>query len=356
MNDRIETRLPGPLEPAPDMPGRWTDTGQDFDTAAEALVRAHHLDGASRDVPVLDMRAQAIREHGGRFALQHLAAAESPRVLRANAFANLCVRLGAPVEFVRDKLPAPLQIATLNFLLSQAERATTAMLRLRGEEVSAIVSERYAALDAAEFVDALRAALVRHGMLAEVRVRAVATGLVDLMRLTFPSEQHETAVGDVTHIGLDISTSSFGRSAIHIRGLLWRLVCLNGLRTPSGMGDFSLRHVGEPARLRDAVAEAIPTAVAHARGLVDDWRRSVAAEVENLPALIEGLRDLTEPERKAVRLELGAREPKQLPERTSLFSLVNAVTAAAHGSEPARRLEIESIAGGILVDQNRRAA
>jgi hypothetical protein len=260
------------------------------------------------------------------------------------------------VEFVRDKLPAPLQIATLNFLLSQAERATTAMLRLRGEEVSAIVSERYAALDAAEFVDALRAALVRHGMLAEVRVRAVATGLVDLMRLTFPSEQHETAVGDVTHIGLDISTSSFGRSAIHIRGLLWRLVCLNGLRTPSGMGDFSLRHVGEPARLRDAVAEAIPTAVAHARGLVDDWRRSVAAEVENLPALIEGLRDLTEPERKAVRLELGAREPKQLPERTSLFSLVNAVTAAAHGSEPARRLEIESIAGGILVDQNRRAA
>jgi hypothetical protein len=51
------------------------------------------------------------------------------------------------------------------------------MLRLRGDEVSAIVSERYAALDAEQLVDTLRTALVRHGLVDSVRVRAVATGI-----------------------------------------------------------------------------------------------------------------------------------------------------------------------------------
>jgi hypothetical protein len=89
----------------------------------------------------------------------------------------LCARLGAPAEFIRDKLPAPLQLATLNYLMTQGEKPATAMLRLRGDEVSAIVSERYAALDAEQLVDTLRTALVRHGLVDSVRVRAVATGI-----------------------------------------------------------------------------------------------------------------------------------------------------------------------------------
>jgi hypothetical protein len=354
MNDRIKaiSGLPAPLKPAPDMPNRWADTDQDFDKAAEALLRAHRDDGAARDLPVLDLRAQAVAEERGRFTLRHLAGGDSPRVLRANALGHLCARLGAPVEFVRDRLPAPLQLATMNFLLSQCEQAS-ATLRLRGNEVAAIVSERYAALDPGALVEVLRAALGRHGMLSTVRVRAVATGLVDVLRLTFPADAHEIEVGDVTHVGLDISTSSFGRSAIHVKGLLWRLRCKNGLRTPTGLGDFSLRHVGEVARLRDAVTEVVPTAVAHARGLVDSWRRSVSTYVEGLPALIESMRQLTEGEKATVRGELGAQSVKELPARGRLYDIVNAITSAAQGAVPGRRLELEGLAGDVLHAQGR---
>jgi hypothetical protein len=37
-----------------------------------------------------------------------------------------------------------------------------------------------------------------------------------------------------------------------------------------------------------------------------------------------------------------------LPESTSAYNLVNAITGAARQAEPARRLELESLAGTVL--------
>jgi hypothetical protein len=277
--------------------------------------------------------------------------------LRSTAFSALCARLGAPAEFVRERLPAPLQLATLNYLMAQGERPGTAMLRIRGEEVTAIVSERYAPLDAGELVGTLRSALARHGLLDAVRVRAVATGVTDvirLVRLVLPNESTAIKIGDVSLVGLDVSSSSFGRSAVHLRGVVLRLSCLNGARTPSSLGDVSLRHLGETQRLRDGVAEGVATALVHARGLMDKWVLSVSSYITGLAEYIDSLRELDQGEQQRVRVELGANKPAQLPERVSVYDFVNAVTQAAHEAEPARRIELESIAGAVLLDQVRQ--
>src|SRR5690606_31932805 len=134
-------------------------------------------------------------------------------------------------DFIK-KLPAELQLANLNFLLASHPRPLSSQLRLRGEDVTAIVSERYAPLDAEQFVESLRASLAAQGVLQDVTVKAVATGTTDAMRLVLPGESREIQVGDVSHVGLDVSTSSFGKSAIHVKGMVWRLVCENGLRAP----------------------------------------------------------------------------------------------------------------------------
>jgi hypothetical protein len=334
------------------MAPNWENVDLDFDTAAERFIARHRADGAARDLPVMDLRLWGVAPVGGRFVLRPLAGHEPPRPLRSSALSMLCARLGAPAEFVRDKLPAPLQIATLNYLMAQGERPGTAMLRLRGDEVTAIMSERYTPLDPVELVDTLRTALARHGLLGDVRARAVATGMTDVIRLVVPSESVAVRVDDVSLVGLDISSSSFGRSAVHIRGTVFRLACTNGLRTPSSMGDISFRHVGDTRRLRDGVTEGVATALGHARGLMGKWRESLGSYINNLAGFIDGLRELTQPEQAAVRAELGAKKPSELPERASVFQVVNAVTAAAHASEPARRIELESIAGGVLVSQN----
>ena len=341
--------LPAPLTVARDMRARWDDIDSDFDTAAQSLVSAHENDGRRRDVPLLDLRTWGLKSQGGQFALAPLAGHEPARPLRANAFSQLSNRLGAPVEFVRDRLPAPLQLATMNYLLASAPQPMSAQLRLRGNEISALVNERYAALDTGEFVDTLRQVLDQQGLLSSVRVRAVASGTTDVLRLVIPSESHEIKVGDVTAVGLDLSTSNFGRSALHCKSLLWRLVCKNGLRTAEGMGQFSFRHVGESQRLRDGLREAIPTALVHARGVMDLWKQAVGVFVNNVAAEIDALRILSVGERERVQDEVKKEaHVLELPERVSAYDFVNAVTSTAHDAEPAHRLEIEELAGGLL--------
>jgi len=351
MNDRIPPSLglPPPLRPASDMRAHWQDVDLDFDAAAEQFVKRHQGDGTPRDMPVMDLRHWGVAPHNEHFALKPLAGHEPEKSLRSTAFSMLCTRLGAPAEFIREKLPAPLQLATLNYLMSQGERPGSAMLRLRGDEVTAIVSERYAPLDAVELVSTLRAALVRQGLLDSVRVRAVATGITDVIRLVLPSEMVAVKVGDTSMVGLDVSSSSFGRSAVHIRGVVWRLTCMNGARTPSSMGDVSLRHLGETQRLRDGLADGVATALVHARGLMGHWQAAVTSYITNLADFIDGLRELSHSEQQGMRSELGAAKPAELPEHSSVYDVVNALTSAAHHAEPARRIELETVAGEMLL-------
>ncbi len=345
-NDRL---VAAPLAVAADMFPCWKDGDLSFDDAANQLILSHRNDGKALDKPIMDLRTWGVVPCDNRMAIAPIMGHAQPVLLRANAYSQLASRLGAPVEFVRDRLPAPLQLATLNYLLTQSPEPMTALLRLRGNEVGALVSTKYAPLDAEELLDNVREALVTHGVLNDVRVKSVASGLTDVVRIVLPAKTVATSVGDVTALGLDVSTSSFGRSAVHIRGLLWRLKCTNGLRVSEKMGSFSVRHIGESQRLRDGIREAIPTVLAHASGAMDQWRRSVSFMVDDVQRQIEQLREMNASEQKGVldelKSEIGVRE---LPARTDLFSMINAVTAFAKNTVPARRIELESIAGDLL--------
>lgn len=351
----IGSSLPAPLRTAPDMPSTWNDVELDFDTAADRIVKAHERDGEHRDLPITDLKTWAVAPHQGAFALVPLARHHSPKPLRNNAFSNLMNRIGAPADFIR-KLPAPLQLASVNFLLADHDETSAATLRLRGDEVSAIVSGRYAPLDPIELVDTVRTALVKFGILHDVRVRGVASGLVDNLRLVLPSEQKAIKPGDVSALGIDITGSSFARSAIHVSPVIWRLVCSNGMRRAERGAGFSFRHVGDSDRLRDAVYESIPSALVHARGVMDQWRRSVSFMVEDVQRQIEALRELTIPERKnleaAVLRETGRPE---LPEHVELYSFINAMTSSAKDAIPSRRLDLEAVAGDLLARHVGRA-
>jgi hypothetical protein len=330
------------------MRAHWDDVELAFDEAAERIIAAHAADGDAADLPIIDLRTWAIAPKDGQFSLVPLARHHAPKPLRNNAFQNLMTRVGAPADFIR-RLPAPLQLANVNYLLGEHDDKSSATLRLRGGEVAAVVSGRYAPLDPVELVDTLRTALTRHGLLAEVRVRGLATGLVDNMRIILPGESRELKKGDVSNVGLDISTSCFGRSAVHLAPIVWRLICLNGMRAATKGEGFSFRHVGDGDRLRNAVAEAIPSALVHARGVMTQWQKAVTFMVEDVAKQIEAMRELTIPERKGLETELvketGA---PALPEHVRLYDLVNAMTASAKAAVPARRLELEAMAGDLL--------
>jgi hypothetical protein len=344
----IGRSLPTPLRVAPDMPSRWNDVEIGFDEAAERIVRAHERDGEHRDLPIVDVKTWAAVPYQGQMALAPIAGHHEPKPLRNNGYSNLMTRLGAPGDFVR-RLPAPLQLATVNYLLTTHDENAAATLRLRGGQVAAVVSGRYAPLDASELVETIRDALVTHGMLNEVRVRGVAHGLVDNMRLVFPSEKKAIKPGDVSALGLDITSSSFARSAVHVTPVVWRLVCSNGLKKAERGSGFSFRHVGDAQRLKDGVSEAIPSAVMRARGVMEQWQQAVTFMVEDVQRQIESLRELTVVEKKELEHELLKESGRPaLPEKIELYSFINGLTASAKVAAPARRLELESIAGAVL--------
>ena len=352
----LGSSLPGPLRTLPDMGSSWADhIDLDFDTAADRIIGAHARDGEHKDLPVTDLKTWAIAPVDGKFALVPLARHHTPKPLRANGFSNLAARLGAPADFVR-KLPAPLQLATLNYLLTEHEDNSGAKLRLRNDEVSAVVSGRYAPLDPLELVETLRGALARFGILHDVRVRGVASGLVDNLRLVLPAEQVAVKPGDVSALGIDITGSSFARSAVHVSPVIWRLVCSNGMRRAERGTGFSFRHVGGRDRIRDAVSEAIPAALLRARGVLDQWRKSVTFMVEDVQRQIEAMRELSLPEKKNLETALLHETGRPaLPEQVPLYDLVNAMTASAKEASPARRLDIESLAGDVLARNVGRA-
>jgi hypothetical protein len=340
--------IPGPLRTAPDMPSNWDNVDLGFDEAAERIIQAHAKDGAAQDLPIGDLKTWAIAPLLGEFALVPLARHHEPKPLRSTAFSNLMTRVGAPVEFIR-KLPAPLQLATTNWLLAEHDDSSSATLRMRGDEVAAVVSGRYAPMDPVELLDCVRSSLVRFGLLDDVRVRGVASGLVDNLRLILPGEETVLKPGDVSNVGIDISTSSFGRSAIHVSPMVWRLICTNGLRSPERRGQLSFRHVGDADRLRAAIGEAIPSALAHARGLMTQWQRAVTFMVNDVQQLIDGMRELSISEKKSFENVVKAEaEVAELPAHAPLYNLVNALTYTARAATPVRRLEIEALAGDML--------
>lgn len=348
--------MPSPLGVLPDMAPSWRNLAVDYDVAAHTIVEAHAKDGQADDVPVLDLRTWGVVPLDGKFGLAPLARHHAPMPMRATAFSNLMAKLNAPADFVRDRLPMPLQLATTNWLLQQQERAVPSVLRTRAGELTALVSDRYAPLDAEELFQVVRDVLVQQDALDRVEVKSIATGVVDVMRLVFPAETAAVKVGDVTALGIDISSSSFGKSAVHIRGLLWRLRCTNGLRVAEGAGAYSFRHVGDVDRLKACIADAIPSALVIARGTLGRWKQAVDVMVEKVAEQIAQLGDLTHAERELVEAEVTKEAGVHaLPEHVDLYSFLNGITAAAREAVPARRIEIEGLAGRLL-DQRMRTS
>ncbi len=124
MNQPIRNGLLPPLRVRPDMKPIWRTTQElPFDEAAELLVQAHRDDGVVEDRPLLDLRTWGVCPRDGEFSLGPLGSSGERLPLRATAFAGLVARLGAPGEFIKDKLPAELQLALLNYLLASQPKA-----------------------------------------------------------------------------------------------------------------------------------------------------------------------------------------------------------------------------------------
>lgn len=353
-----------PLSVLGDMEAKWMNfgAGVPFDEGVKHLLAAHAEDGGTiTDIEVGDLREQAF----GTVDQKHLVIG-NPRNgqtfrLRRTAWAGLMDRMKVGqggTDILLRRLPPQLQEANLNVMLRRMTEKVPAVLRVRGNDVLAIVSTRYAPIDTPEIVDIARDTLNEHGLLNEALVRAVSWGGRDVIRVTMPGKDKAVQVQDIVSRGVDFRNGSWGGSAVSLVTSTVRLVCLNGMtREEPGHTSFHFKHVGTREKITERVRNALPQAIAKGDEMVARFEESINHEVENIGRMFSFLGDaLHVGEQEQVRAQL--KQELQVPvlnprDGFSLFHAVNAMTAVARDLSPERRLIVEASAGDLLYNASR---
>lgn len=236
------------------------------------------------------------------------------------------------------------------------------MVRTLGGDMRAFLSDRYQRIENEEIAEAALP------VLAELPGVKIVSCEVTERRLyihaVVPTVTGEVKRGDVVEAGVIISNSEVGLGSVSVAGMIWRLICLNGMKTSDA---YRRNHVGRKVEDNEALW-ADDTRKADDRAVLLKVRDMVRAAVDetNFRVQLSKLQGLTEgkivgnPERaiEVLARKVGATDGERGGILRSLieggdlsrWGIVNAITHQAHGVESYdRAVEFESM-GGRLVD------
>lgn len=237
------------------------------------------------------------------------------------------------------------------------------MVRTLGGDTRAFLSNRYQRIDYPQVAEAALPVLMDLPGVQIVSCEVTDRRLY--IHFTVPTVRGEVKVGDVVQAGGIIANSEVGLGAVSVSGLIWRLVCLNGMKTQDA---YRRNHVGRAVEDDGALDWADDTKRADDAAVLLKVRDMVRAVVDetNFKRNLQKLQGLTEGKitgdpAKAVEVlaqTVGANETEKggmlraLIEGGDLsrWGIVNAVTSLAHTAKDYdRAVELEA-AGGQLID------
>lgn len=358
-----------------DQADAWFDArGQDndehflgsLDAAIDHVLASHAEDGARVDRKVEDLNKWSFGMH--EFACVYRSEPEDgvgfpdgdgPLYLRHTAFGHLCERSKAPGKYLRS-IPLRYTIPALNWGIKKKSDGP-ALIRLAGDdEVRAILSARYAALDDCTVLPQLRTSLNAANLLGSIMARVVATGRTTLMRLSIHGDAISIAGTDeIAEIAIDVTNGEVGNRALALSPCVY----LRNKRIATRRANLRLRHIGASDRLAEEFRRAIPEVLAEARKLrsqiataVDRAISDIVAEAEKLQVL-----GLTISEARDVLRKLAKDTGVELPHDTAeweaplgtvsnirAYDVFVAVAGLGEGRATDRRLELEEAAAKYL--------
>ena len=334
-----------PLSPLPDQTQRWVDFGQDpipFEEGYRRVMEHHEEDGARQDIPINGLRSWWFVALGSLMGMRKIPLPGRGNdvvvPLRRLAWQQLCGKIDAPADYL-SRMPSKVQLSCVNWDLSKQSK--DALLRTARGEGRALLSSRYAAIDDAMYLDVVNDVLHAAGYRNDALVRVVASGPHTVLRVTIPNDAKAIKRNDPIEYGIDIGNSELGMRSVQITPVTYRLVCLNGMRSWRSEATRRMRHVGDVGRLRETLEDAVPVAIAEAKGDFDLWHKATERLIDDAFAEIESLQSFgfSKPEREAVGRQLAADndlDGRNLAEMlkhtsTSVYDVANAITASAKG-------------------------
>jgi hypothetical protein len=263
--------------------------------------------------------------------------------LTRRAQCQLLSRLNIPVSYF-DRCPAKLKNIQANFWAQRGGYDREVMVRsVEGQRARAILSQAYTPLDDYDVVPLIADILGDYDLTI---AQSDFTEDYTHLRILFNQTRTEARAGDVVQTGVHISNSEVGLRAVHFEPLVYRLVCTNGLVRPEGQGKTSIRHIGNPARLKDTLRNAIEDAREGTQLLVKQFKAAIDADINDWESLIKSTATQAQLSRSQMQNALDA----WLEEKDeTLYGVVNAFTRAAQREETfEERYQLERVGGALL--------
>jgi hypothetical protein len=292
-------------------------------TSIVTQVRAR----AEKMTPV-DVAAQLDRYQykfeGNTVAMVPFTEGSKPLLMHDLALKQLSARIGVPYQYLK-KCPGQLAALNLNYWAQNAPIAKETLFRtVNQNQVRAVLSQNYTALDDQDVIPMLADVLGDD----EIQVQAADFGTdATHLRIVFPRTSQEVRVNDVVQTGLHFSNSEVGLRAVRVEALVYRLVCSNGAVRAEATTKTSIRHVGDPKRLKDFIHNAVQDAKSAGEELVRAFKASLEHQLNDPEKFIERVAasgGLTQDQFKSI-LNGWAVEGSE----PTLFGVVNGITRAA---------------------------
>ena len=155
--------------------------------------------------------------------------------------------------------------------------------------------------------------------------------------------------GEDLYAGITLDSSDVGRSGLSVKFFIWKQVCTNGLViSKSAAKMFKQKHIGIN---HDDFAEGLSIGLNAFYDLKDKVADSIKATREiplsdDLEALIEDVKTTTNLSKEAAEKIVEVMQVKYAPNR---WGLINGITEVAQDYTLETRLQLEEIAGNMLV-------
>lgn len=275
------------------------------------------------------------------------------KAMTRHSLSQLCNKIGVPIRYIDKCIDSGrLDLAADNINSWLDDFGKNLFIREHNNNIRGVLSDRYSTLDTPDILDAVNDVL----NFDEYRVKGY---------LLSPERFHARIVqremmninGEDLFAGIQIDSSDVGRSILVVKFMIWKQVCTNGLCISQGGGVlFQQKHIGIDAlEFRDGFKNSlnnIPLLIEHSRELIEEARKDGERystknfNEQQLKDFIERIKMKTKLSDDGVNKVIQFMTDKY---GFSKWGFVNSLTEVAQDYTLERRIEIEKIAGDVLM-------
>lgn len=215
--------------------------------------------------------------------------------LRPAAARSISNKLGVPFQYLA-RSTQEVQAYNLNHWLRRENREKL-LFRFDGDEVRAIFSIKYCAMDNLAVIDRM----LEMGFDEKSKVQASIDDEFMMLNVPNPQQAFEIGKNDKMMPGLGIANSEVGLSSLKVSLFLLRILCTNGLLAMDKAAGFSKRHIS--TNILPDLPDMIRNISANLDSHKDKLRISLESSVSNPEETLKAFNrqfQLGVPEQKAV--------------------------------------------------------